>query len=373
MRLGHDVTVLTSDWGLRERLARTHDPRQVTASAHGLQAEADRVKAVYLPVWLRYRSIGWGPEANRFCNDAIRDYDIVHIFGIYDLLGPAVAAACRKRKIPYVVEPIGMWVPIVRNTLIKRIYHITFGRTMLRCANRLIATSQQEVSELASAGFSRDTIISRRNGVEVPLRFPERGTFRTAHGIPQDAKLILFLGRLSPKKTPELLLQAFAALPARLNDGELRLVFAGPDESGMKAALAEQATQLAVDSRVLFCGALFNDAKWAAYRDADVFVLPSLNENFGNTVAEAMAAGTPVVVTTGCGIAPMVENKAGLVVEHEAGALAEAIGKVLSESELHERFTKGCREVTSQLDWNAPAQEMESLYQGLLLGKDRRS
>ena len=61
-------------------------------------------------------------------------------------------------------------------------------------------------------------------------------------------------------------------------------------------------------------GPVFGAAKWAAYRDADVFVLPSQNENFGNTAAEAVAAGTPVIVTEQCGIAPLLANEAGLVV-----------------------------------------------------------
>ena len=78
------------------------------------------------------------------------------------------------------------------------------------------------------------------------------------------------------------------------------------------------AERLGVASRVLFCGPLFDAAKWEAYRDADVFVLPSQNENFGNTAAEAAAAGTPVVVTEDCGVAPLLAGIAGLVVPHDA-------------------------------------------------------
>src|SRR5207245_11071089 len=84
------------------------------------------------------------------------------------------------------------------------------------------------------------------------------------------------------------------------------LVFAGAAESGEKAKLAELASQLGVQSKVRFGGAVFGEAKWAAYRDADVFVLPSQNENFGNTAAEAVAAGTPAIVTEQCGIAPLI-------------------------------------------------------------------
>ena len=117
---------------------------------------------------------------------------------------------------------------------------------------------------------------------------------------------MLFLGRLSAKKSPDLLLEAFAKLPLPEARNNTRLVFVGPDESGMKAQLSQMAARLGVASQVLFCGPLFNVAKWEAYRDADVFVLPSQNENFGNTAAEATAAGTPVVITENCGIAPLL-------------------------------------------------------------------
>src|SRR4029077_1024578 len=217
-------------------------------------------------------------------------FDVAHIFGLYDFLGPAMAAACRRSGIPYVVEPIGMFVPIVRNFLLKRMYHLSLGRSMLRGSRAIMATSPQEVAELASSGLPAEKIVVRRNGVEVPDVMPDRGMFRAAAGIPVDAKLILYLGRLSEKKSPDVLLQAFALLCNKKSDAELRLVFSVPDEAGMKQRLQRLAGELGVSARVEIPGAVFNESKWGAYRDADVFVLPSQNENFGNTAGEAVAA-----------------------------------------------------------------------------------
>src|SRR5205823_11784606 len=120
----------------------------------------------------------------------------------------------------------------------------------------------------------------------------------------------------------------------------MTLVFAGPDESGEKAKLSELASQLGVQSKVRFVGAVFGEAKWAAYRDADVFVLPSQNENFGNTAAEAVAAGTPAIVTEQCGIAPLLADEAGLAVHHNAAALSEALERVLLDPELDRKSTR---------------------------------
>jgi glycosyltransferase involved in cell wall biosynthesis len=174
---------------------------------------------------------------------------------------------------------------------------------------------------------------------------------------------------LSKKKSPDLLLEAFALLSKQAEGKSMRLVFAGPDEGGMKARLTEMTQQLGLISQVRFTGPIFGEAKWAAYRDADVFVLPSQNENFGNTAAESAGAGTPVVVTEQCGIAPLLANVAGLVVPHEAGALAAAIQSVICDPELHARLGAGCSEVTARLGWEEPVGEMEILYNKLAMAR----
>jgi glycosyltransferase involved in cell wall biosynthesis len=314
--------------------------------------------------------LSWNPAVNRFCRSQIQNFDLAHIYGLYDFLGPAIATACMKRKIPYLLEPIGMFVPIVRSLRLKRIYRALFGRRLFEGASTIIATSEQEVEELARGGVARDKIVLRRNGVETPSSWPERGTFRQGLGISNEAKVILFLGRLSAKKSPDLLLEAFASLSNAAEEAEekgLHLVFAGPDEGGMKARLTETAAQIGVGSRVRFTGAIFGEAKWAAYRDADVFVLPSQNENFGNTAAESVAAGTPVIVTEQCGIAPLLADVAGLVVPHDASALARAMEAVIRDLKLHARLAAGCREATARLGWEEPVREMEALYYKLAI------
>jgi glycosyltransferase involved in cell wall biosynthesis len=370
VRRGHQVTVLTADWGLEARLRGELHSSGTTRSPFGWRREENGVQAIYLPTWFRYRALSWNPAVKRFARARLENYDVAHIFGLYDFLGPAVAGACRQQKLPYVVEPIGMFLPIVRSFWRKRMYHSLLGSAMLRGSRFLVATSGQEMAELASAGLPREKIVLRRNGVEAPALIPERGEFRAAQGISPDAKLVLFLGRLSRKKSPDLLLRSFAMLPAALG-GSSRLAFVGPDERGMKTWLVQRAEELGVASRVRFCGPLFERAKWAAYRDADVFVLPSQNENFGNAAAEAAAAGTPVIVTEECGIAPLLAGVAGLVVPHDAEAIAHAIERLLVESGLRARLAAGSREVASRLGWEEPAAEMEALY-GRLVGADSR-
>jgi glycosyltransferase involved in cell wall biosynthesis len=368
-RRGHQVTVLTADWGLEKHLQTREEKITTERSPFGWRREENGVQAIYVPTWMRYRRVSWNPAVKRYCRVRLQNFDVVHIFGLYDLLGPAVAAASRKRGLPYVLEPIGMFVPIVRNLWLKRMYHAVWGKRLFQGASAVIATSEQEIQELAAGDLPRTRVVLRRNGVEGPSSWPDRGTFRKIQRISPEEKLVLFLGRLSTKKSPDLLLQAFAELSGRSSGISMKLVFAGPDESGVKAELEQMATQLGVRTKVQFVGAIFGEMKWAAYRDADVFVLPSKNENFGNTAAEAVAAGTPVIVTEQCGIAPLLADEAGLVVRHDKAALLNALERILGEKELGLRLAAGCANVTARLGWDEPVRDMEALYATLASGQ----
>jgi len=228
----------------------------------------------------------------------------------------------------------------------------------------LVATSAQEQEELIAGGLRKDKTVIRRNGVSIPERLPAPGTFRQKWGIASEAKVVLFLGRINPKKAPDLLLRAFAAYCDRSDTSNRAiLVLAGPDDDpGYRRQLESLVVQLNLSGRVLFTGPLYDGAKWAAFRDADIFVLPSQNENFGNTVAEAVACGTPVIVTDRCGVAPLIDRRAGVVVPFDGAALQQALARLLQDEALRETLRAGCREVASHLSWQEPIKTMERLY-----------
>jgi glycosyltransferase involved in cell wall biosynthesis len=362
---GHQVTVLSADQGFD---AATRETVNATTSRWGFEAHEDGVEAVYLRARARYRALTWNPGISAFCRERLSSYDLIHIYGLYDWIGPRVASACRRLARPYVVEPMGMFQPIVRNIWLKRIYHAVLGGAMLRGARRLIATAEQERQELRNGGIPDRQIVIRRNGIEVPAEFPPPGRFRNQWDIPSNVKLVLFLGRLVSKKSPDMMLEAFARWQRRKSgSGPSLLVLAGPDEGdGFRRHLETFAAQVGLNGGVLFTGPLYGDAKWAAYRDADLFVLPSQNENFGNTAAEAIACGTPVLVTDRCGIAPMVDHRAGLVVPHDCASLEAGLEKILDDPAFAVRLRAGCGEVARSLGWAEPLAQMESLYRELV-------
>jgi glycosyltransferase involved in cell wall biosynthesis len=373
-QLGHDVTVLTADWGLDRRLAELPGEPPAENSPFGKKRELRGVKSVYLPNWFHYHAVSWNPALPRYLRARMPNFDVVHIFGLYDLLGLRAAAAANRLKIPYVVEPIGMFVPIVRNLFLKRAYHHFYGREMLHNAAAIVATAEQEKSELIAGGIPGGKIVLRRNGVSAPDSLPVRGLFRKALGIPSNAWLILFLGRLSQKKSPELLLQAFAQLPP--GSSSAHLAFVGPDESGMLARLQQMSVELGVSPRVHFSGPVSGEPKWSAYVDADLFVLPSQNENFGNTAAESVAAGTPVVVTDQCGIAPLLDGVAGVAVHHSVSSIAQTVSTLFNNPSLYAQLKNGCASAAQRLDWGLPIREMVATYEklaGLATSREKRA
>ncbi len=367
---GHAVTVLSADLGFNRA---QRELTRATSGAWGLEAHDDGVEAIYLRTRARYRALTWNPGVADFCTSRLTGFDLVHIYGLYDLLGPRVAAACRLASVPYVVEPMGMFRPIVRSIWMKRLYHDVLGGRMLRGASRVIATAEQERQELLDGGIADGKIVVRRNGIEIPAAFPPPGSFRAQWHIAENAKLILFLGRLVSKKSPDLMLEVFSHWNQRGNGARGSvLVMAGPDEGdGFRQRLETLSAQMGLNGRVLFTGPLYGEAKWAAYRDADVFVLPSLNENFGNTAAEAVASGTPVLVTDRCGIAPLVNGRAGLVVPHAAAALEAGLARILDDGALYAQLREGCQGVANSLGWAEPLTEMQTLYARIIA--ERRS
>jgi glycosyltransferase involved in cell wall biosynthesis len=362
---GHDVSVLTADLGLA---GRTNNASKFNRCKWGWCSEQDGVKAVYLSTIASCRSLTFNPGVVGFSRALDQRFDVVHVYGLYDLIGPIVGTFCRNLGIPYIVEPMGMFRPIVRSIPLKRLYHRGPGKRLISGARFLIATSDLERREMIDGGISAPRIVIRRNGVDVPVKLPERGQFRLQFGIPENAKIVLYLGRLVSKKSPDLLIEAFAQWREKSGPAaaDSVLILAGPDEGdGYLPHLKIMADQLGLSGAARFVGPLYDDAKWQAYRDADLFVLPSQNENFGNTAAESAACGTPVVVTDLCGIASYVKE-GGMVVSHSCESLKHALATMLGDPTLRQRHQRGCEEMARSLSWAAPIAENEQLYERCL-------
>jgi glycosyltransferase involved in cell wall biosynthesis len=361
-RRGHKMTVVTADLGSEEWRQQTIVSEKC---AWGRKFTENGATAYYLPSWLRYRALTLNPRVIRFSRSVLEEIDLVHVFGLYDLLGPSVAHFSRHRSIPYVLEPMGMFLPIDRSLLAKRAWHATVGANFWREASLIVATSELEQEELLASGVPAQKVVVRYNGIEpIPAaKLPPHGAFRAKHSIAPNEHLLFFLSRLIPRKGAEILIESFAEVcPA-----SGRLVVAGPEgEPGYLGRLQECARAAGVSNRVIFPGPIYGEEKLAALADSDIFVLPSRYENFANVAAEAIACGVPVVISRFCGIRTIVEGRAGLVIDVDRGALSSALRSLLTDRALYAHLREGCRGVAQQLSWKQIAAEMETHYEGVL-------
>ena len=366
---GHQVTVLTADLGLR----------RLNGSAINFQpcpwgwcAEENGVEAVYLSTLANYRALTVNPDVIGFCRTSLRHFDLVHFYGLYDLLGPAVSYFCRRQGIPYIIEPMGMYRPIDRSFRMKRVWHRSLGDSFWSHAAQIVATSEMEEQELLQDGVAREKLVVRYNGIDraASLAPTTRGAFSAKWSIPPDEPLLLFLGRLIPRKGADILIDAFSqACPT-----QGRLVIAGPEgEPGYLAHLTRRAADAGVESRVIFTGALYDDDKAAVMADADLFVLPSRYENFANSAAEAVSSGIPVIITDACGIRSLIDGRAGLVIAPERQALAAAIRSLLTDRSLYQKLQAGCPGVAAQLGWDRLTEQMEGYYARALESRNGRN
>jgi glycosyltransferase involved in cell wall biosynthesis len=358
VRLGNNVTVLTADLGFRPA---NINAAGISRTERGWRAELDGVEAVYLRTMFHYRSLTVNPGIVDFCRERLRDFELVHIYGLYDVLGPAVASFCRRFMIPYFVEPLGMTRPIDRGFLLKKLWWRMFWG-YLPGASRIVATSELERSELLEDHFEANRVLLRYNGIDLKefRQLPAQGSFRKKAGLAEDEKFVLFLGRIIPRKGADLLIEALAQIGCE----KLKLVLAGPEgEPGYVASLRAKARAAGVERRVLFVGPLYGEEKNAALADAWIFALPSRYENFGNTAAEAIACGTPAIVSERCGIAPLIRQAAGLVVSYDAESLARSLGALLNDDALYQQLKAGCRSVAEGISWDHLVREMQDSYE----------
>ena len=136
-------------------------------TAWGWESSRDGVDAIYLRSLANYRATTINPNVLNFCARRLRNYDVVHIYGLYDALGAVTAWFCRRSGIPYVLEPLGMFGPKIRSQQKKRVYGRLIGSGLFDGAEAVIATSETERSELVAGGIDPEKVVLRRNGLDL--------------------------------------------------------------------------------------------------------------------------------------------------------------------------------------------------------------
>jgi len=230
-------------------------------------------------------------------------YDAVVVNGLWQFHSFGVWRALRKSNTPYVLYTHGMLDPWFKRKyplkhLKKWLYWPWAEYRVLRDAQAVLFTCEQE-RLLARSSFwlyqCNEVVVGL--GTSAPVGNPEFEVQDFFKRYPElrNKKLILFMGRIHPKKGCDLLIDAFAKVLAQCP--LWHLVIAGPDQLGWQAILSQRAEQVGLASRITWTGMISGATKWGALRTAEAFVLPSHQENFGIAVAEALAVGLPILIS----------------------------------------------------------------------------
>jgi glycosyltransferase involved in cell wall biosynthesis len=260
------------------------------------------------------------------------EYSFVVVNGIWQFNSFAAWRVLRNVRVPYFVFTHGMLDPWFKEHyplkhLKKWLYWPWAEYRVLRNASAVLFTCQEEkilarrsfwlyrcheaVVSYGTAGWKGDSEAQREAFLG---KFPElRGK-----------RLILFLGRIHEKKGGDLLIEAFHRWLTERPDPELHLVMAGPSDNPFGRKLKRTAESLGIDDQVTWTGMLQGEEKWGAFQASEVFILPSHQENFGISVAEALSASVPVLISNKVNIWREIDtDQAGLVENDDApGTLA---------------------------------------------------
>ena len=303
----------------------------------------------------------------RWLYEHVGGYDVVHVSYLFSYSTIPACRAARRAGVPYVVRPLGTldaW-SLRQKRWKKAPYYWMIERSHLASATAIHATSAAEADAVARLGFG-----ARTHVVELGVDGPPTLARRPAGDGPLR---LLYLSRVHPKKGIPLLLDAMADAVAR--GAALDLTVAGSGQPAYLAELRDRAGALGIADRVRFVGHVEGEAKWALLADAELFVLPSSQENFGIAVAEALAAGVPVLVSDQVAIAPQVADAgAGRVVpldrERLRDALIDAFERRRALPTMGERALALAR---SRYSWERTAAQLDDLYELARSGAVRRA
>jgi glycosyltransferase involved in cell wall biosynthesis len=234
-----------------------------------------------------------------------------------------------------------------------------YQRRDLKRAALIHVTSEAEAQHVRQLGLNQPIAVIP-NGVDSPAELPPR----TRH-VP---KRILFLSRLHPVKGLPLLIEAWR----RTQPVGWELIVAGRGEERYERELKTQVYAAGLQETIRFVGAASETEKWGFYRSAEVFVLPTLSENFGLVVAEALAAGVPVITTTAAPWQALVLHRCGWWVKPEVDALVTALSEAtsLTTAARGEMGDNGQAFVNAHLSWDHVAIKMAQVYTWILDGGD---
>lgn len=285
--------------------------------------------------------------------------DIVHINCCWYPQCAFIQKWAQEKGYKIILSPHGMLEPWILNKnrwLKKKPALFLYQKKAIQQADMLIATAESEKQNLLKLGYNNNICVIP-NGI-LTDGIESKKTWKKN-------KCIFFLALLLPNKGAHLLIEAVSQLKDSLRGW--KVIIAGKDDDHYFAYLKKLIIKYQLEDIVSLPGAIFGKEKWEMYKKADIFVLPTLNENFGIVIAESLLCGTPVITCKGAPWSGLIENKCGWWVEHSAKAIANSIEQAinLNEDELKTMGTRGRKYVIENFSSELIADRMVNIYKRL--------
>jgi glycosyltransferase involved in cell wall biosynthesis len=318
------------------------------------------------PMGVGPRRLGRSPAMARWLEEQARSGQVavLHNHGMWQMNAVYPGRTAARYGTPYVVSPRGTWSAwaMANGSVMKKPFWSLLQRPAVEPATCFHATAESEYEDIRRLGF-RQPVAVIPNGIDILPPMDKTGDGR---------RTVLFLGRIHPVKGLDMLLHAWGAVQARFPDWRLRIV--GSDDgyhgsSGYMSVLKRLAAALGLQ-RIEFSGALHGAAKWQAYADSDLFVLPTYSENFGMSIAEALASGTPALVSKGAPWSGLEARRAGRWIDIGVDPLVAGLEDLLQREprELRDMGINGRTWMTEAYSWRTIGQRMAELYHWLARG-----
>jgi glycosyltransferase involved in cell wall biosynthesis len=321
--------------------------------------------------------LGYSPAGERWAaSRAAGEFDVLHQHGVWPLFSRVTRVWRKAQAKPTLVAPHGSfeaWA-MQQSTWKKKLAASAYERSNLIEADCLQATAQEEIASIRAFGLTRPVAVIPNGVSEEWLDLEGSGNdFRHAHNVPDDARILLFLSRLHPGKGALDLVEAFAV--ERDSFPDWHLVLAGPVESrSYEARIRHTIAHHQLGQRVHLVGPLAVKEKRNAMAAAELFVLPTLSDNFAIVIAEALAVGLPVLTTQGAmAWQPLEDHHCGWRVPLGPAYLREGLRRALSlpPHALAEMGTRGIDLIRRQFLWSHAAERSLDVYNWLLGRRSR--
>jgi glycosyltransferase involved in cell wall biosynthesis len=287
------------------------------------------------------------------------DLNVFHTHGLWLMANIYPAWVAQHYKLPFIVSPRGMLGQgALRFSRFRKLaFWYALQGSALRSATCFHATSEQEYRDVRAAGLHQPVAIVP-NGIDLPS---EGAIVKAADG----PRTLLFLGRIHPKKGIDTLIEAWSKLEDKFPDWRLKIV--GPLANNDYAKKLQRMIDGEGLARAKFAGPLYGASKSEAYATAALFILPTLDDNFAMTVAEALAHGTPVISTKGAPWQNLETNGCGWWIDHGVSALVSVLDLAMSidRQRLAEMGQAGRVWMERDFSWNSVARSMDSVYRWL--------